>query len=837
MVACKAAGLMKMSNLCCLGLVAGVLGACIEAPGASTATQVDELSIPLVGRWLLDEGSGTTVTDSSGAGHNGTINGAAYAVGRSSYGLAFDGISNYVGIPINIPETEFTIAVWFKTASANGTIFAAVDPVTSSSSAWDRQIGMQSGKLCHRIWSDQTYCSTANVNDNVWHQATVTVGAAAGGKLYLDGVEVASGNKTASDFTWQTGVVLGNQTAWGAMAGLIDDLEIYSGVLSATEVATLYSQGAATDGGSGLTGQYYDNIDLIGLELTRNDSTVNFNWGTGSPDFSVGSDTFSVRWTGRVQPLYSQTYTFYTTSDDGIRLWINNQQIINNWTDHNSTVNTGTISLQASVKYDIKLEFYDNGGGAQAQLEWSSASQARQIIPRGRLFPARPAVDSPLDQRQRIGAYAWGMDTTSWPGAPDLLTWGSGKVAAAGSRTFRGSLGAANAYNVNPPGSPTLAQVAASSAWDALFRSSSFDTYVLTTYSANDMNGNWTDGYTPAEQLAGRQEILDFANYLLSTYTNKTFIISNWEMDNAVSYTSGSQTVWDGAVDWINARTSGIEQARRQNPNATSRIYSSLQFNLLRSLSTGAGCDEGTTKCAISYVGPRVLVDVYDYSSYQSINAAQGLINSTLQADLTTALSKIQARRPAFTAAEFMVGEFGFPRDAFGECNSAARSSEVLNGLEQWGASLGVQWQALDNPLSLGPWAGFGLYKNSGALSLMGRQFQTLYQTQSITIPPSSCPGIVPNGIVNGVTWDQNYHPGDMISIFGNNTFSSSGNKVQIHQGSNLYTVTAGSMWWYESPNQINAMLPAGVVSGPDVEVYVTDANGIDSNGLLINIQ
>ncbi len=815
-------------------LAAGLLvGACSVDPQVATGSETSQLTAPLVGRWLLDEGSGTTATDSGGGGHNGTISGAAYTVGRSGTGLAFDGSSNYVAITLDIPETNFTIAVWFKTESANGTVFAAVDPVTPASSAWDRQIGIQSGKLCHRIWSDETYCSTANVDDNVWHQATVTVGAAAGGILYLDGVQVATGTKTASDFTWQTGVVLGDQGGWGALAGTIDDLEIYSGVLSATDVATSYSESGNVDGGMGLMGQYFDNIDLTGQKLTRNDSTVNFNWGTGSPDSSMGVDTFSARWTGQIQPLYSETYTFYTTSDDGVRLWVNGTEIINNWTDHGATENSGTIALTAGVKYDIKLEYYDDTGGATCTLSWSSTSQTKQIIPRNRLYPTRPPADSPLNQKQRIGAYAWGYDTTSWPGTPDLLTWGSGKVAAVGSRTFRGSLGTDNAYNINPGGTPTLTQIASSSAWNELFSSSSFDTYVLTTYSANDMAGNWADGYSPAEQLAERTEITNLGNYLLTTYSNKTFYISNWEMDNALSYTAGTLTQWDGAVDWMNARASGIEQARRDNPTATSRIYSSLQFNLLRSLSTGASCDESTTRCAISYVGPRVLVDMYDYSSYQSINAAAGSINSTLQADLTTALGYVQARRPLFTTGEFMVGEFGVPRDAFGECPSASRTSEILNGLETWGASYGIQWQVLDNPLSLGPWAGFGLYKDNGALSTMGQQFSTLYSTQTITIPSTTCPDISPSGIANGVTWTQVYHPGDMLAIFG--SFSASGNRCR----STRAATSTRSRWDRRTGTSRPARStrcchPAS--SRTNVEVYVTDSTGMDTNGELINV-
>jgi glucan endo-1,3-alpha-glucosidase len=138
--------------------------------------------------------------------------------------------------------------------------------------------------------------------------------------------------------------------------------------------------------GTGLAGQYFDNMDFTNPKLSRTDTVINFNWGSGSPVSTMGPDQFSVRWTGQVQPKYSETYTFYTNSDDGVRLWVNGQQIINNWTDHAPTVNKGTISLVAGQKYDIKMEFYENGGGAIAGLSWSSISQGKQVIPKAQLY-------------------------------------------------------------------------------------------------------------------------------------------------------------------------------------------------------------------------------------------------------------------------------------------------------------------------------------------------------------------------------------------------------------------------------------------------------------------
>jgi hypothetical protein len=142
--------------------------------------------------------------------------------------------------------------------------------------------------------------------------------------------------------------------------------------------------------GSGLTGSYFDNVNFTTQKIQRTDTTVNFNWGTSAPDASMGLDTFAVRWTGKVVPLYSQTYTFYTTTDDGARLWVNNTLVVDKWINMSATEYSGTIGLTAGTAYDIRLEYYDNTGSASAALRWSSTSQAKQIIPQSQLFPTPP---------------------------------------------------------------------------------------------------------------------------------------------------------------------------------------------------------------------------------------------------------------------------------------------------------------------------------------------------------------------------------------------------------------------------------------------------------------
>ena len=150
---------------------------------------------------------------------------------------------------------------------------------------------------------------------------------------------------------------------------------------------------AVFGGGTGLTGDYYSNQLRTFINpptLTRTDATVNFNWGTGSPDPSISVDDFTVRWTGAVQPPFTETYTFYTTTDDGVRLWVNGQLLINEWVDQGATEWSGSIGLVAGQKYPITMEYYENGGSAEASLSWGSPSIAKAIIPQSQLYPTFP---------------------------------------------------------------------------------------------------------------------------------------------------------------------------------------------------------------------------------------------------------------------------------------------------------------------------------------------------------------------------------------------------------------------------------------------------------------
>ena len=192
----------------------------------------------------------------------------------------------------------------------------------------------------------------------------------------------------------------------------------------------------AVGAGGGLQGQYFDNQDLTSPKLTRTDATINFEWGEGSPDASVAADTFSVRWTGQVQPRYSQTYTFYTRTDDGVRLWVNGVLLVDKWVDQSPTEWSGALALTAGQFYDIQMEYYENGGGATAQLSWSSASELKAIIPQTQLYVSSVPLISGQPQSQTVTAGYGATFSVTAGGAPPLAyQWQKDNVPLAGATT------------------------------------------------------------------------------------------------------------------------------------------------------------------------------------------------------------------------------------------------------------------------------------------------------------------------------------------------------------------------------------------------------------------
>ncbi|MFT3953507.1 MAG: PA14 domain-containing protein [Piscinibacter sp.] len=140
--------------------------------------------------------------------------------------------------------------------------------------------------------------------------------------------------------------------------------------------------------GTGLAAAYFNNVTLSGSAVLGRTEAIDFDWGSSAPGTGVTANNFSARWTGTVLAASSGSYRFQTLSDDGVRVWVNGVQLINNWTDHSPTTNTsGAISLVAGQRYSIRVEYYEKTGGAVMRLRWQRPGQTSFVaIPAASLF-------------------------------------------------------------------------------------------------------------------------------------------------------------------------------------------------------------------------------------------------------------------------------------------------------------------------------------------------------------------------------------------------------------------------------------------------------------------
>ena len=171
----------------------------------------------------------------------------------------------------------------------------------------------------------------------------------------------------------------------------------------------------ATANGLGLLGSYYDGTALSGPARTRLDRDVAFDWNTGNPLPGLDGETFSVRWTGKVLATVTGPHTFTVNSDDGVRLWVNGRQLVDDWTDHSPTEHSGAITLTKGELYDLRLEYYEDFGTAVIQLFWSGPGFGRRIVPQTNLYPyalvltgepPATAADAAVRDRLRADGFA-----------------------------------------------------------------------------------------------------------------------------------------------------------------------------------------------------------------------------------------------------------------------------------------------------------------------------------------------------------------------------------------------------------------------------------------------
>ncbi len=132
----------------------------------------------------------------------------------------------------------------------------------------------------------------------------------------------------------------------------------------------------------GLLGEYFADDRFRNRRFARPDGKIEFYWGQGSPAPDIPEDHFSVRWTGQVQPKFSENYRFYVDADNDAWLWVNGQELP---AVKFNRKEAKEVPLKSDRKYDLKLEFKEGAGAASVRLGWSSRSQPLEVIPPSQL--------------------------------------------------------------------------------------------------------------------------------------------------------------------------------------------------------------------------------------------------------------------------------------------------------------------------------------------------------------------------------------------------------------------------------------------------------------------
>jgi hypothetical protein len=171
--------------------------------------------------------------------------------------------------------------------------------------------------------------------------------------------------------------------------GSTNRIRTFSVMEQVMDTLVVYFDTLRIGNGSGLYGQYYNNKNLEGNPvISQIDSMINFRWGPNSPqDGVVNEDNFSVSWRGYLEPLFSEKYQLHLTTDDGTRMWFNDELVIDDWMNHPPKEHDIEVDLEAETKYKIEIEYFESEGGAQAELEWSSPNSRKAHIPASQLFP------------------------------------------------------------------------------------------------------------------------------------------------------------------------------------------------------------------------------------------------------------------------------------------------------------------------------------------------------------------------------------------------------------------------------------------------------------------
>ena len=308
----------------------------------------------------------------------------------SDWGSIYDGLAAYKGgLDLEMPFAAFMNQATLLPAIQNGTLSAEV---------LDDKVRRILRIIFRFGFYDNVQLDSSIPKDNP-ASATVALNLARGGIVLLKNIDNIL---PLSQSKIKTLAVIGPNAekyiAGGGSSYTIcsHNVPILQGIknLVGNNVTINYSAGILDAGASasksiyynakgslvkGLKGEYFNNKTFSGTAVyTRTDTMIDYHWATEPNVSGMPADNFSVRWTGVVRPLKNGFYKFTVRGDDGFRLWINNQLVIDQWVDQGATIIEKSINLTAGVDVPIKLEYFENGGSAEITFGWRDLALSKE---------------------------------------------------------------------------------------------------------------------------------------------------------------------------------------------------------------------------------------------------------------------------------------------------------------------------------------------------------------------------------------------------------------------------------------------------------------------------
>jgi PA14 domain len=409
--------------------------------------------------------------------------------------------------------------------------------------------------------------------------------------------------------------------------------------------------------GDGLAVRFYDNQDFTGTQANRIDPTVDLTTGSGttaaSPMAGIAGTTWSARWTGFVEAPTTGTYTFYTTSDDGVRLWVNNTPLINNWTDHYPVEDSGTITLTGGQRYPITLEQYNGLGSARMLLSWAGPGITKVKIPQARLSSSIPTTNLINDGDQLAGPAWSGSSTVSVTSDAIADPTGGFMDTMTVSQNF--------AYRTNTftvtPGSTVNVAFRAKTPFNLDVQLKRLDTGAVVQTVATG-NANTANAYSFASYLVPAG-VTQLQVVISGTYTGYTYAFSKFSATIAGSTGSTCTGVTLGGVS-ASPTSIGINQTATLNATITP-TGTGCNTGVNWSVVSGGGSVSGNTYTAPASAGNVVVraTSAQDFSKTQNVNITVTSNLATLFDGTETTLTKYYSYLQAGATVNFVADPYG----------------------------------------------------------------------------------------------------------------------------------------------------------------------------------